>query len=239
MPTIYVIVFLVIVLVTLSLSSFICAKRYSIHNLYCSDFENAYATLATGDLILFRHESIDCLYELFDSYTHVGMVIVSNDNSQKHIIETHKLGDTRNITGYDVQGVNMYDLRSRVAAYDGWVYVLRINRDLVKEGLGDLIKKRLHEYQRIPFFEEYRPLFVKYCIPNKVFRVAKSPHHTGMFCAEFICQLLKKHGILPYTHECDCMTPGSFMKLNVGDVNIYPSTPILVKKSKNDFEMLC
>lgn len=215
----------------LLLFALICAKRYTAQNQPCSDFENVYEALATGDLILFRHESIDYLYELIDSYTHVGMVVVPEDKiSPKSIIETHKLGDTHHFIGYDAQGVNMYDLRKRVATYDGWVYVLHINRDLVKYFSGDVIISRLHEYQQIPFFEGYRAFFKHYCIPKRLFPVGK-PHHDGMFCAEFICHLLKDSGLLSRSHECECMTPGLHMNLQVNGTTelIYPGPPILVK----------
>ena len=214
----------------LLLFALICAKRYTVQNQYMSDFDKVYGALATGDLILFRHESIDYLYEMIDSYTHVGMVVVPKDNSSKSIIETHKLGDTHHFTGYDAQGVNMYDLRTRVATYDGWVYVVHINRDLVTDSSGDMIINRLHEYQQIPFFEGYRDFFKHYCISKRVFHVEK-PHHDGMFCAEFICHLLKDSGLLSRSHECECMTPGLHMKLQANGTPdlIYPEPPILVK----------
>jgi len=98
-------------------------KIMSIH------LNNIYKYVNTGDIILFRSYKIDIIHDIISPFTHIGLIIVQNNNY--YILETHKKGDTKYM-GFDTEGPNLYALYERLSKYKGELFILIICQYILK-----------------------------------------------------------------------------------------------------------
>lgn len=214
-----------IILILILLILIISVKTYHLNNIEEIDLDNI--DLQTGDLILFKWHTVDYLHELFSSFTHVGMVVIINN--EKYILETHLKGDTIHM-GYKSGGVHLYNLKRRINMYQGHNYILKINDDLINEDNSYTLQNNLNNYLLIPFHDEYRDYYKSVCIPNIICNNCFNYHKKGMFCSEFIGFLLQELGILDQSFNINCLTPSSFNNLyNNTQIPIYNTIYKIIK----------
>lgn len=171
--------------------------------------------LQTGDLVLFRWHTVDILHDILSPFTHVGMVI--SLNNKKYILETHLKGDTKHM-GHETGGVHLYELQKRIDMYEGDNFILKIKDNLINDDNFQTLYNNFSLYSKIPFHDNYTGHFKNYCLPkmacDKCFAYYK---RKGMFCSEFIGFLLQELKILDKKHPIDCLTPSSFLYLDIGN----------------------
>jgi len=171
--------------------------------------------LQTGDLVLFRWHTVDILHDIISPFTHVGMVI--SLNNKKYILETHLKGDTKHM-GNEAGGVHLYDLQKRIEMYEGDNFILKIKDNLINDTNSQTLYNNFDLYSKIPFYDNYRGHYKNYCLPkmacDKCFAYYE---RKGMFCSEFVGFLLQELKILDKKHPIDCLTPSSFLYLNIGN----------------------
>lgn len=176
--------------------------------------EAVYSHLDTGDLLLFRWKHAGLQYDLASPFTHVGMVL--DRDGTKLVLETHAAGDGKDL-GVDRSGVNLYDLRRRVATYKGDTYILKARPGLVSDAAKAIPLANLNTYVSIPYYDEFAAHIGMYCLPKRVCNACFGrPARAGMFCSEFVGHVLRHMGALPREVDVQCLTPTSFVGLHAG-----------------------
>lgn len=205
---------LLIILVTLIvLIVYIINKKIDFDKIIVKDFKDI--NLQTGDLVLFRWHTVDILHDIISPFTHVGIVIILNN--KKYILETHLKGDTKHM-GNEAGGVHLYELQKRIDMYDGDNFILKIKDNLINDTNSQTLYNNFSLYSKIPFHDNYTGHYKNYCLPkmacDKCFAYYE---RKGMFCSEFVGFLLQELKILDKKHPIDCLTPSSFLYLNIGN----------------------
>lgn len=182
----------------------------------------------TGDLVLFRWNTVDALHEVFTSFTHVGMVV--DIMGEKHILETHMEGDAVNIGVMD-GGVHMYPFKQRVSAYDGEVFLLVRDQDIDETTEETFKLVTLPQLYDIPFDDAHRDHFKHYCIPNMLcsWCMTRPDVRPGMFCSEFVGHLLKELKLQGSGFETGCLTPGDFVNIQNEQGKVYGHLFLILK----------
>lgn len=145
----------------------------------------------SGDLLMFRHASTDLARDLASPFSHVGVVVRHPMTSVVHVLETHAAGDTAAL-GIPTGGVHLHDLRDRVVAYEGDVWVYSLN----KEPAPNKVSRVLADSAlfRVPFDANYMWSWLT-CAPSD-----------AMFCAQFAALVLARFGVVREEHST-CLTP--------------------------------
>jgi len=158
--------------------------------------DRIYDLLKTGDLILFRSQRWT---RNFVYFTHVGMIV--DLNGEKFVLELNKKYYKKDI----VPGVKLYKLLSRIANFDGKIYIAPINR-IEKSSIYKLLNN-LNEYYNIKFDK-----YMFFTLLKNTFKI-KNKKRTGMFCSEFIGYILQNIDILDKNYKIDTLFPESILDL--------------------------
>lgn len=203
MPLYYIIIFILCILCILFLR--IQNGKKQINALPFYTLEDAYNNAQQGDLVLFKWHKINPFQETVSPFTHVGMVLIVND--QKYILETHLKGDTSHMGYKDREGVNIYEFKERIKMYKGENYLLK------KSSFYNInIKDKLSDYINIPFYNDYKDHFIGYCIPKKLCNSCfENKIMNSMFCSQFIGYVLQDQGLIDPSINIDCLTPVDFL----------------------------
>lgn len=173
--------------------------------------------LRTGDLVLFRWHTVGPVHQLFSVFTHVGMVV--QRGGVKYILETHRRGDAA-CMGVFTGGVHLHRLHARVRAYRGRVFAQRLRPDAAPDARN--LWRRLPSLSDIPYDDHHRSHFGSCCVAGSVCAgCGRCERRRGMFCSEFVGLLLQLLGLLPPDAELGCLTPESFVHLQVGGERLF------------------
>lgn len=153
----------------------------------------------TGDLLMFRHSSTDSAHDLASPFSHVGVVVRHPITSVVHVLETHGAGDAAAI-GIPTGGVHLHDLRDRVLAYAGRVWVYSLNGEPHPRDVSRVLADT--NLFRVPFDSNYKWSWLT-CAPSD-----------AMFCAQFAATVLARFGVVREEHST-CLTPLDVLHLPV------------------------
>lgn len=183
------------------------AKLVWLRELPSKDLAEVHGSLRTGDVVLFRQPSPSVVFQAASVFTHVGVVV---DSGTKQVLETHLPGDTKHMGFGTVGGVNMYDLRQRVATYQGTMFILRLRPD-VRTSAG-VVLHSLPRYAQIPYYDKYILHHALQCLPRALLGTssARQSDPGSMHCAMFVGLVLRDLGVLPAPTKIECLTPESF-----------------------------
>lgn len=213
--SIYWIIFLLVIIYILS------QHRLTFTNITISDVSNI---AKTGDILLFRWNSVDIIHNMLSFFTHIG-IIVEIDNI-KYVLETHLKGDTKHM-GNPNGGVNIYKLENRINMYNGHNFLLRLKDNLVQPYHTQIIKQNIQTYMNIPFFENYKRYYIKQCLPRKFCHtcfVHNSTPDNFMYCSQFVGHILKDLLVLDPNKNIDCISPYDFIFLKHNNSKIFQDT---------------
>ena len=203
----------------LVLSVWIVTILYLIDRLFIDNEMNntktmTYQTLEkvanTGDLIIFRWNTVDVGFRLFSKYSHVGMIV--RKNNKLYLLETHPKEYLE--SDIDDSGIHLYSLKKRLKQYDGDYYYSRMNTvdDNKRDILRDHIISNLQKYKsEIPFDNNFRNIFVLNFFYNLIGK--KLPEKKSMFCSEFIGNILHRCNIYSHNTNLASLNPGIFLNL--------------------------
>lgn len=215
---------LVVLVLLVSMAAVILKAQHNrtwVHDIPTRKLHTEFASLRTGDIILFRNKRASLAHDLVSPFTHIGMVVVHGD--KKLTLETHAPGDTKAL-GVDRGGVNMYDLNRRLETYQGMMYVLKARPGLINRGAQAILKRNIAKYMTIPYDDGAIAHIGMYCLPKRVCNVCfKAQERTRMFCSEFLGLVLQDMGILPPHLEIGCLTPTSFVNLTQNGTRLFPT----------------
>lgn len=167
-----------------------------------------------GDIILFRHDSINYFHMLTtgDEFSHIGIVC---EYSGKLCLLEAVMEDDLKILGNAYGGANISPLKERLATYDGYVCVRNLNKHLSAQQINAITayyKKQLNNN----FCDDIVKYFTKVA-----FRCLFTDEHSDkcLFCSKFVLDILKEIGIskVDATH---CYRPASIDKLLNDDIMV-------------------
>lgn len=171
----------------------------------------------TGDLVIFRWNTIDVGFRLFSKFSHVGMIV--KHKGKLYILETHpkEFPDSE----IDDSGVHLYHLKNRLNVYNGTYYFTQLNTsDNKREQLRKHVLNNLNKYKKeIPFDLNFRNIFVLNYFYN-LFNI-KLPKRESMFCSEFIGTILAKCKIYKHYKNISSINPGTFIEFKKNGENVY------------------
>lgn len=170
----------------------------------------------TGDLIIFRWNTIDVGFRLFSKFSHVGMIV--KKNNKLYLLETHP----KEHNEFDDSGVHLYHLKSRLDEYNGECYFsqIQINKNK-REEITTYIFDNLKQFKKnMPFDTNFRNIFVLNYFCNLL--NLDLPEKKGMFCSEFIGTILQDTGTYHHHHKnLASLNPGSFIDLKKNNKSLY------------------
>ena len=166
--------------------------------------------MKTGDLVLFSSDA--SFTRMFVRFTHVGLIV-----DDRLVLEMHRAGDrgTGHLRNYfeggRPTGPKLYDLRARIAAYPGRVWIAPL---LVRSSPPKM--DHLSRYRDLEFDDAYVWRYLRSCVADRWFGLAdrwfghrKSP--TSVFCAEFVGMVLRDAAGIDI--DVGCLTPCSLASL--------------------------
>lgn len=220
----YILIITLLILVVFYYTKLYNTKSFFDNLPHCT-LQNAYNSATTGDVILFRWNYVNPLHEIVSSFTHIGIVIELN--GRKYILETHLKGDTNHMGFDNNDGVNIYDLYSRIKMYKGENFILKMNPKYYNK---IKIDDNITNYRQIPFKNEYIQHFSGVCIPKKICNDCFSNvPGDSMFCSQFIGHILQQYSILEESFDINCLTPHDFVNIKNNDGNIYETLYKIIK----------
>ena len=203
----------IILLFYLSYRIFTDNEMNIINNNYKISYKDLKKNAKTGDLIIYRWNTIDIGYRMFSKYSHVSMII--RKKNKLFILETHP-NENKHKKSKNNEGVHLYKLKNRILNYDGDCYFTQLNCNTITSiNLTNNIMKNIKKYKEIPFDNSFRDLFVWNYFMN-LFNI-KTPIKNEMFCSEFIGYILKDNKIYNHDKNLTSLNPGSFLHLNHGN----------------------
>lgn len=171
----------------------------------------------TGDLVIFRWNTIDVGFRLFSKFSHVGMIV--KQKGKLYILETHPKEIPE--SEIDDSGIHLYHLKNRLNEYDGTYYFTQLNTTNNKrEKLRKHVLNNLKKYKKeIPFDTNFRNIFVLNYFYN-LFHI-KLPKRKAMFCSEFIGTILERCKIYKHHKNISSINPGTFLEFTKNGQNLY------------------
>lgn len=171
----------------------------------------------TGDLVIFRWNSIDVGFRMFSKFSHVGMIV--KHKGKLYLLETHPKEDPE--SDKDDSGIHLYHLQKRLEEYNGTYYFTQLNStDEHREHIRKHILENLKMYKKtIPFDDNFRNIFVLNFFCN-LFRI-KLPKRKAMFCSEFIGTILERCKIYKHHKNISSINPGTFIEFKKNGKNLY------------------
>lgn len=205
----------------LILASWIIILFYFCYRLYIDNemnntptikYKNLYKNVKTGDLIIYRWNTVDVGFRMFSKFSHVGMIV--KKNKKLYLLETHPDENTNKKDKKSNDGVHLYLLKNRIEDYDGECFIAKLNPKYDTKYITNNIINNLKEYKKIPFDASFRDLFVYNYLKNLItpFDVTV-PNKESMFCSEFIGHILYKTDIYRHDKNLASLNPGSFLDL--------------------------
>ena len=220
----YILLITLFILIILYYTTLHNTKSFFDHLPHCT-LQNVYYNVSPGDIILFRWNTVNPLHEIISSFTHVGIIIELN--GRKYILETHLKGDTNHMGFNDKDGVNIYDIYSRIKMYKGDNFILKMNPKYYNK----ININNIEDYLQIPFKNEYKEHFAGYCAPKKICSscVPDINNNNSMFCSQFVGHILQQYGILNDTFDINCLTPHDFLNIKNNNEHIYEKLYKIIK----------
>lgn len=176
-----------------------------------STISEIYTLAKTGDILLFRWNTVDLVHNFVSFFTHVG-IVVEIDN-QKYILETHLKGDTKHM-GNPNGGVHLYDLKDRIEMYNGHNFLLPLKDKFKSPNYNKIIKDNLDKYLKLQFFDNYKKYYMHQCLPRKICKTCfaqSSPDTKYIYCSQFVGMILKDLGLLDKKMDINCISPYDFI----------------------------
>lgn len=163
----------------------------------------------TGDLVIFRWNSVDVGFRLFSKFSHVGMIV--KQKGKLYLLETHPKEEEPD-SEIDDSGIHLYHLKNRLEEYNGTYYFTQLKTDDDnRERLRKHILDNLKMYKKtIPFDTNFRNIFVLNFFYN-LFGI-ELPKRKSMFCSEFIGTILEKCKIYKHYKNISSINPGTFLE---------------------------
>jgi|688.fasta_scaffold596222_2 hypothetical protein len=162
----------------------------------------------TGDLVIFRWNTIDVGFRLFSKFSHVGMIV--KHKGKLYLLETHPKEIPE--SEIDDSGIHLYHLKNRLEEYYGNYYFTQLNtstkeREILRKHILDNLKMYK---KKIPFDTNFRNMFVLNYFYN-LFNI-KLAKKESMFCSEFIGTILEICKIYKHHKNISSINPGTFLE---------------------------
>lgn len=191
-----------------------------------TSYEKMESIANTGDLVIFRWNTVDVGFRLFSKFSHVGMIVKHKD--KLYLLETHPKEDLE--SKMDDSGIHLYHLKKRLEEYNGSYYFTQLNiQNNKRKDITTHIMTNLKKYKKtIPFDNNFRNIFVLNYFYN-LFGI-KLPERKSMFCSEFIGTILQDCNVYKHYKNISSINPGTFLEFKKQDgENLYgPLYDILI-----------
>lgn len=191
-----------------------------------TSYEKMESIANTGDLVIFRWNTVDVGFRLFSKFSHVGMIVKHKD--KLYLLETHPKEDLE--SKIDDSGIHLYHLKKRLEEYNGSYYFTQLNiQNNKRKDITTHIMTNLKKYKKtIPFDNNFRNIFVLNYFYN-LFGI-KLPERKSMFCSEFIGTILQDCNVYKHYKNISSINPGTFLEFKKQDgENLYgPLYDILI-----------
>jgi len=165
-----------------------------------------------GDLVLYSSDV--SIMRTILRFTHVGVIVAEN-----RVLEMHGAADrgTEDLENYFVggrpTGPKVYDLRARIAAYPGRIWIA----PLLRRRGTDVIDPSA--YRDLEYYEAYVSYYLRSCVANRWFGSANRwfglvecrRSTTSVFCTEFVGMVLRDMGV--DVGDVGCLTPSALASL--------------------------
>jgi hypothetical protein len=168
--------------------------------------------LKTGDLILFSgNDLLSKLIQLVtgSQWSHVGLVLVLHEYDFITLWESTTLSSEPDlITGLPRRGVQMVQLSSRLASYEGSFALKALNEpvDWAEHKLADLrLRLNGRDYERSPN-ELFKSVYDGKWGENK-------PDVSSVFCSELVVEAYKELGLLGTATPSNEYTPADLSRM--------------------------
>lgn len=159
------------------------------------------ASLSSGDIILFKHDEMSVLTKCITYFSHVGIVLKTND--QSYILENHAYGDATDMN-INTGGVHLHNLHKRLITYKGNFQVLKLNAPLNNAQVNGLIDTYHDRYKKFEFKDNLVYDYIQECFLG----TKKLSRYN---CSEFIMTVLNDLGMI--NENVQCKVPDSFIDL--------------------------
>lgn len=159
-----------------------------------------------GDLVLYSSDV--SIMRTILRFTHVGVIVAEN-----RVLEMHGAADrgTEDLENYFVggrpTGPKVYDLRARIAAYPGRIWIA----PLLRRRGTDVIDPSA--YRDLEYYEAYVSYYLRSCVANRWLGSACRRSTTSVFCTEFVGMVLRDMGV--DVGDVGCLTPSALASLPV------------------------
>jgi hypothetical protein len=173
-----------------------------------TSYEKMETIANTGDLVIFRWNTVDVGFRLFSKFSHVGMIVKHKD--KLYLLETHPKEDLE--SKIDDSGIHLYHLKKRLEEYNGTYYFTQLNtQNNKRKDITKHIMTNLKKYKKtIPFDNNFRNIFVLNFFYN-LFGI-KLPERKSMFCSEFIGTILQECNVYKHYKNISSINPGTFLE---------------------------
>lgn len=160
-----------------------------------------------GDLVLYSSDV--SIMRTILRFTHVGVIVAENRVLEMHGAADRGIEDLENyFDGGRPTGPKVYDLRARIAAYPGRIWIAPLRR----RGT-DVIDPSA--YRDLEYYEAYVSYYLRSCVANRWFgsanRWCRRKPPTSVFCTEFVGMVLRDMGV--DVGDVGCLTPSALASL--------------------------
>lgn len=191
------------------LSILLLFKIYNIYKLRTLDIisaEKLYDDCKTGDIIYFRWNSVNPLHEIFSKYTHMGIIVVMDN--EKYIFENNPIKIAK-MLGINKSGAHLHNLQNRIDDYEGHIYYSNLNVEIEPNVLSEFYNN-IEKYKNIDFKEKYSSYVFNDCVINKIFsnKNCSVQDDKEKICSEFVLYCLRDLKVIE--NDCKCIFPDDF-----------------------------
>ena len=175
-----------------------------------------------GDLVLYSSDV--SIMRTILRFTHVGVIVAENRVLEMHGAADRGTEDLENyFDGGRPTGPKVYDLRARIAAYPGRIWIA----PLLRRRGTDVIDPSA--YRDLEYYEAYVAHYLRSCVANRWFgsanrwfgsanrwfgpanRWCRRKPPTSVFCTEFVGMVLRDMGV--DVGDAGCLTPSALASL--------------------------
>lgn len=199
-------IFLYSLLIFLILLSFKIYNIYKLRTLETISIEKLYDDCKTGDIIYFRWNSLNPLHEIFSKYTHMGMIVIMDN--EKYIFENNPRKVAK-MLGIDKSGAHLHNLQDRIDNYEGNIYYSNLNVKIEPNVLSEFYNN-IEKYKNINFKKNFSSYIFNYCVMNKIFgsKNCNNQDDKEKICSEFVLHCLFDLKVIE--KGCNCIFPEDF-----------------------------
>ncbi len=165
--------------------------------------------LKTGDIVLFSGSGVvSNVIKWFtkSDWSHVGMVIRSDEHDMLLLWESTTLSKIKTVNGVERQGVAIRPLSEVINGYDGKVAVRKLIHKLTTDDIKILAKFR-EEVKGRPYEESKLELFKS---AYDWIGGANDEDLSSIFCSELIAEFYQRIGIIESYTSSNEYTPADF-----------------------------